>query len=136
MTHPAAELVARALAAPGPREMTAVLRGARDLTAPDVLRLTRRLRELDAPRAPPRLAVLRTYTTELLRPYWTFTALLHGFELDLYEGAYGGILQEVQPGSALVAHAPEVTYLFLRWEDVDPRFGAPLMSGTADERRA
>ena len=80
--------------------------------------------------------MLRTYTTELLRPYWIFESLLQGFDLDLYEAPYGALLQEGQPGSGLLAHQPDVTCLFLRWEDIDPRFTQPLASQSAAQRRS
>jgi FkbH-like protein len=125
--------VARAVQAPTRRELVELLgQGASVLTLPEVARLTRRLEQLDEPTEPVRIGVVRTYTTELLRPYWTFEALLHGFAADLYEAPYGAVLQSLQPGSALAAHAPEVTYFFLRWEDIEPRFAHPGLGAAAD----
>ena len=115
--------VEQALQAPTRRELAAALsRRARPLTLPEVSRLTRRLEQLDEPTRPLRVALVRTYTTELLRPYWRFEALLHGLMIALCEAPYGSLLEAVQPGSQLAAHAPEVTYFFLRWEDIEPEF--------------
>jgi len=93
--------------------------------------LTRQLRALDEPTVPLRAAVLHTYTTELLQPYWQFEARLQGFELDLYEAPYGVLLQEAQAGSGLAQADPHLVYAFLRWEDLDPRLSRPV-SGLTD----
>ena len=105
------------------------------LTLPDIKRLTNKLASLNEPRQPLKTAVVHTYTAELLEPYWQFEALLSGFELDMYVSPYGSLLQEVQPGSALITHKPDVTYLFLQWQDLDPRLGWPLATLSASERR-
>lgn len=105
---------------------------AHGLALPEVARLTRRLQELDEPTEPVRVAVVRTYTTELLRPHWAFEGLVHGLTVDLLEAPYGSVLQAVQPASALVAHAPEVTYFFLRWEDIAPRFAQAGLAAATD----
>jgi FkbH-like protein len=129
--------VERALQAPTPAALLQALRGVRRaLTLPDVQRLARRLASFEVPRQPLRAAVVRTYTTELLRPYWTFEALANGFELDLYEAPFGALVQELQPQAGLVQHAPEITYLLLRWEDIAPALAAPLMARAAPERAA
>lgn len=96
------------------------------LALPEINRLTARLRELPDERRPLKIALLRTFTTELLAPYWTFESLLQGFELTLYQAPYGALLQEVQPGAGLLEFAPDVTYLFLRWEDLHPRLAGPV----------
>ncbi len=98
------------------------------VTLSQVRTLTRQLRALDEPAVPLRVAVLHTYTTELLQPYWQFEARLQGFELDLYEAPYGALLQEAQPGSGLAQADPHLVYAFLRWEDLDPRLGRPVSS--------
>lgn len=96
--------------------------------------LSRELRALGEPAVPLRLAVLRTYTTEMLRPYWQFEAQLHGFELQLYEAPYGALLQEAAAESGLTAHAADLVYVFLRWEDLEPRLGLPV-TGLAEAER-
>ncbi len=101
----------------------------------DVARLVRHLEVLDEPRQPLRLALLRTYTTELLRSSWKLEALLHGFDLTLYEAPYGTTFQEAEVGSGLRGHDPHVTYLFLRWEDLSRWLSSPLPV-EVEERRA
>ena len=96
------------------------------LALPEINRLVARLRELPDERRPLKIALLRAYTTELLAPYWTCESLLQGFELSLYQAPYGALLQELQPGAGLLDFAPEVTYLFLRWEDLHPRLAGPV----------
>lgn len=104
------------------------------LTLPDVKRLTRQLSSLDDETQAIRVAVLRTYTTELLEPYWQLEAKLQGFTLELYEAPYGSLLQELEPGAGLLEHNPDLTLVFLQWEDLDPRFGKPLTSYGAGEQ--
>ncbi|MDX2170992.1 MAG: HAD-IIIC family phosphatase [Deltaproteobacteria bacterium] len=125
-----------ALAAPDRAALRAELAPRTPLAPAAVARLTQRLRGFAAPRTPLRLAVLRTYTTELLRPYWIFEALLEGLELELYEAPYGSVWTETDPRAGLAAHRPELTVVCLRWEDLDPRLAAPLQGLAADERRA
>jgi hypothetical protein len=104
------------------------------LTIGEMRDLSRRLRALGEPSLPLRVAVLRTYTSELLRPYWQFEALLQGFDFHLYEAPYGALLQEAEPGSALVTYNADLVYLFLRWEDLEPRLGLPV-AGLRSGRR-
>jgi len=96
------------------------------LSLPEINRLAARLRALPDERRPLRIALLRTYTTELLASCWTFESLLQEFELTLYQAPYGALLQELQPDARLDEFAPEVTYLFLRWEDLHPRLAGPI----------
>ena len=132
-----ADPVAKALQASSRSEVAELLRDCRRfLNRPELIRLTQHLESLAEPRRPLKLAIARTYTTELLRPYWTFEALLHGYALDLYEAPYGSLLPETQPGSHLLEHAPDATYLFLRWEDLEPRLSEPLTSRSTQEREA
>lgn len=105
-----------------------------NLSLPDINRLSMRLQSFNEPRQPLKLAILRTYTTELLRPYWTFEALVQGFALDLYEAPYGNLLQESQASSGLLMHQPDVTYLFLQWEDLAPHLNQPLMALSVADR--
>jgi len=96
------------------------------LALPEINRLAAHLRELPDERHPLKIAILRTYTTELLAPHWSCESLLQGFELTLYQAPYGALLQELQPGAGLLEFTPEVTYLFLRWEDLHPRLAGPV----------
>ncbi|HEU4422005.1 MAG TPA: HAD-IIIC family phosphatase, partial [Pilimelia sp.] len=115
-------------------EVLAGLGGRRTpLTLAQIRSITRHLRSLDEPTPPLRAAVLHTYTTELLLPYWQFESLLQGFDLRLYEAPYGALLQEAEPGSGLAAAEPDLVYAFLRWEDLDPRLSLPLSGLTESE---
>ena len=80
-----------------------------------------------------RVALLRTYATELLRPNLEYEALLAGFSLDLYEGPYGVVHGEVQAGSGLLVHDPEITFVLARIEDVAPSWRRPVSLLTAEE---
>jgi FkbH-like protein len=108
--------------------------GARRTPLPlaQVRALTRHVQSLGEAATPLRLAVLHTYTTELLRPYWQFESALQGFELQLYEAPYGALLSEAEPGSSLVAADPQLILVFMRLEDLDPRLGAPVSGLPAD----
>jgi FkbH-like protein len=114
--------------------MDALLPKRPSLSLLQIGQLTKKLVTLAPERKTLRAAVLRTYTSELLRPYWAFEAALNGFDLQLYEGPYGAVVQEAQPTSSLVAHDPEITYLLLRWEDVEPGLSQPLMRLSAERR--
>lgn len=106
------------------------------LTLREIRETSRQLQTFDEPTIPLRAAVLHTYTTELLQPYWRFEAQLQGFDLHLYEAPYGALMQETEPESGLVAANPDFVYLFMRWEDLDPRLRLPLSALPEDERDA
>jgi FkbH-like protein len=104
------------------------------LSLPEEERLSAHLESLPEKRQPLRIASLRTYTTEFLRPHWRLESLLAGFDLQFYEAPYASLLQEGEKGSALLTFEPEVTFLFLQWQDLDPRFLHPLSSLTPEQR--
>lgn len=135
-----AEANGAAAAAGAPRSRAEVLAslGSRrtPLTLPELRDLGRQVRALGEPALPLRVGVLRTYTTELLRPYWQFEAQLQGFDLQVYEAPYGALLQEAAPGSALAAYGADLVYIFLRWEDLEPRLSLPVTGLATDERDA
>jgi FkbH-like protein len=119
------ELVQTALAERTRRGVRRVLGYRRpSLTLPEIQRLSRHLASLGEERRPLRVGILRTYTTELLRPHWALESALAGMDLDLYEAPLGSLLQEGQSGSALLRHEPEATFLLMQWADLDPRFSA------------
>jgi len=103
------------------------------LTLSQIRSTTRHLRSLSEPMVPLRAAVLHTYTTQLLQPYWQFESLLQGFDLHLYEAPYGALRQEAEPGSGLTASDPDLGYVFMRWEDLEPRLGLPVSGLSATE---
>jgi FkbH-like protein len=124
---PPSEPVQRALETTTRAEVLAcLLPGRLPLTLPEVQRLARHLETLGEPRRPLRIAVLHTYTTDLLDPYLTFEALLQGLQPAIYHAPYGAIAQEATPGSGLLNHKPDLTLVLLRWEDLDPELGGSL----------
>jgi FkbH-like protein len=75
---------------------------------------------------PLRLGIIHTYTSELLQPWLDGMAALHGLALDTYHAPYGSVLPEAQPGSALVAHRPDITLLLLQRTDLHPALALPV----------
>lgn len=73
-----------------------------------------------------RLAIVHTYTSDLLEPWLGLAAALHGFALQTYHAPYGLALQEAAPGSALLQHGPDITLLMLRREDLHPDLALPI----------
>jgi FkbH-like protein len=73
-----------------------------------------------------RLAVVHTYTSELLDPWLEFAAALQGLRLVTYHAPYGMLVQEAQPDSALVRHAPDAIWFMLQRSDLHPALGAPI----------
>jgi FkbH-like protein len=78
------------------------------------------------PLVPFRLALVHTYTTELLDPWLCLAAALEGLDLQLYHAPYGVLIQEAQRDSGLVAHKPDVTALLLQREDLHPELMLPV----------
>ena len=129
--------LARALQATTSAEILACLRPRRPtLTLPEIQRLTQHLDTLQSPRTSLRLAVLHTYTSELLDPYLRFEALLQGFEAAVYHGPYGTVVQQADRESGLVAHQPDLTLLLLRWQDLAPALDGSLQTLTPEERES
>ena len=85
---------------------------------------------------PLRLAVVHTYTSDLLEPWIALQAALEGFELQAHHAPYGLALQEARADSALVAHRPDITLLMLRREDLHPALSQPLVGLDAAQREA
>lgn len=61
---------------------------------------------------------------------------MQGLDLFLYEAPYGALLQEAEPEAGLVAFGADLVYIFLRWEDLEPRLGLPLTGLAQTERDA
>ena len=73
-----------------------------------------------------RLAIVHSYTSELLGPWLDLAAALQGLALSTHHAPYGLALQEASAGSALLRHAPDVTLLLLQREDLHPHLSRPL----------
>jgi FkbH-like protein len=103
------------------------------LSLPDIQRLTAHLETLADALVPLRVAILHTYTSDLLDPYIRFEALAQGLDPAIYHGSYGALMQEANPTSGLAGHEPDLTVLLLRWEDLDPLLGTAFPATSAAE---
>src|SRR4051812_43981696 len=102
-------------------EVRAAVAGTRmRLALPDAQKITARLQGIDDTSRPLRLAVVHTYTSELLDPWFALESALQGLDLQTYHAPYGTTIQEAQAGSALLEHKPDLTLLLLRREDLHP----------------
>lgn len=88
-----------------------------------------------APR-PLRLAVVHTYTSELLQPWLDAAVALQGLALETYHAPYGVVMGEAQAGSGLVAHQPEITLMLLQRTDLHPDLMRPLTELTPEDAAA
>lgn len=73
-----------------------------------------------------RMAFVHTYTSELLQPWLEGGGALLGLAPVVHHAPYGVLHGEAQPGSALVAHRPDITVLMLQREDLHPALQRPL----------
>jgi FkbH-like protein len=92
------------------------------------------LKKYEEPTQPIRIALLGSYTTELLKDYWIFHGLVHGFDVRLYFAPYGQLIQELREDSALAKFNPDYTYLLMRWADILPALEGPLHAIDKKER--
>jgi len=106
------------------------------LSLPQAERLRGHALALTQSPQPLRLAVVHTYTSDLLEPWIACQAALEGFELQAHHAPYGLALQEARPDSALVAHRPDLTLLMLRREDLHPALSQPIVGLDAAQREA
>lgn len=83
---------------------------------------------------PLRVATLGSYTTELLRDYWQFHGLTHGFDIQAYAAPYGQIVQQLEPRSRLVEFDADFIYLLLQWQDLAPALGSSIVPLDRTER--
>ena len=124
------EAVSAALRASSRPDVEELLRDNLTLSLTDVRKLTRHLRGLGGERKSLRLAILRTYSCEMLTPHFEFQSLLAGFDIELHFAPFGVLYEE--QGAGLERFRPDVVVLFLRWEDLDPRWGAPARTPEPD----
>jgi len=82
-----------------------------------------------------RLAIVHTYTSELLNPWLHVSAALNQLRLDIYHAPYGVTYQEADSTSALAAHKPDVTLLLLTREDLHPSFQMPAACINVSDRQ-
>lgn len=96
------------------------------LSLPQALQITSHAESLGAPTSVLRLALVHTYTSDLLAPWLQLEAALQGFNLQTYHAPYGVTFQEARPDSGLVAHQPDLCLVMLRREDLHPDLALPL----------
>src|ERR1700746_2742518 len=89
-------------------------------TPTQIQRITERAAELSPTMVELRLAVVHSYTSELLDPWLALAGALEGLHIRTYHAPYGLNLEEADAGSGLVAHAPDITLMLLRREDLHP----------------
>jgi FkbH-like protein len=100
----------------------------------EIRQITKYLREYPEATTPVKIAVLSTYTTELLQDHWTLQGLLHGLEFELYAADYGQVVQELHDQSGLARFRPDFTYILMQRQDIVPSLAGPLHSLSAAER--
>ncbi|HZR02481.1 MAG TPA: hypothetical protein VFA81_04825, partial [Burkholderiales bacterium] len=96
------------------------------LTLPQAQQVISHAKSLKAGTSPLRLAIVHTYTSDLLNPWLELESVLSGLDLQTYHAPYGITLQEASEGSPLVAHEPDITLLLLREEDLHPQLTRPI----------
>lgn len=96
------------------------------LNLPQIQQITAHIESLQEATRPFRLAIVHTYTSDLLDPWLTFEAALQGLALETYHAPYGVTFQEAQSGSGLLRHEPDMTLVMLRREDLHPDLALPL----------
>jgi FkbH-like protein len=114
------------------------LRQALQQAAPPMLmqiqRITERAAELSPAMVQLRLGVVHSYTSELLEPWLTLAGALEGLDVKIYHAPYGLNLGEADARSGLVAHAPDITVMLLRREDLHPDLSRPVAALSSDEQ--
>lgn len=103
-------------------------------TLSQVARLRQHIQTLSQEPKSIRLAIVHTYTSELLDPWLHFSAALNQLRLDVYHAPYGVTHQEASENSGLTAHAPDITLLLLTREDLHPAFLTPAICINTSER--
>src|SRR5215472_14578361 len=98
------------------------------LTLPQAQRLAAHAEAIEPAVQSLRLAIVHTYTSDLLSPWLDLAAALQGLKLDTYHAPYGLSLREAEPDSPLVQHEPDVTLLLLQRGDLHPDLSLPLAS--------
>lgn len=106
------------------------------LNLPQAQKLAAHAAALPPAPQPLRLAVVHTYTSDLLDPWLALAAALEGLDVQTYHAPYGLALQEAEPGSSLLMHQPDITLLMLRREDLHPDMALPVTGLPAEQRDA
>ena len=107
-----------------------------DLSVPQAQKITQHLRSLEPSIHTLRLAIIHTYTSDLLDPWLNFHAAIEGLDLETYHAPYGLSIMEAQQGSALSEHKPNLTLLMLQREDLHPDLRQPVTGYDAERRES
>src|SRR5262245_34858058 len=94
-------------------------------TLPEAQRLAADAAALCPAASPLRLGIVHSCTSNLLDPWLEIAAALQGLKLETYHAPDAFTFQEAQPGSGLAAHAPDLTLLLLKREDLHPGLARP-----------
>jgi len=132
---PVTERFQKALMAASRQEVLAALRPRRAtaLLPLEINRLVAHLRQLGEIPIPVKFALLRTYTTDLLKTYWPLEGLLNGLDISVYEAPHGVMHEE--GGAGIEDAKPDIACFFLRAEDLHPALRDPA-SALRDKARA
>jgi FkbH-like protein len=101
---------------------------------PQIQRLTDHAAGLTPAMRELRLAVVHSYTSELLDPWLGLAGALEGLDVETYHAPYGLNLAEADAKSGLVAHRPDITLMLLRREDLHPDLARPVVGLRPDEQ--
>lgn len=72
---------------------------------------------------PLRIAVLRSYTSEMVEPVLKLRLLIEGWSPEFFFGGYNGYVQEIlDPASPLYGFNPDIILLMVRMEELVPEF--------------
>jgi FkbH-like protein len=105
-------------------------------TLTQIQRITEHAAELPPSMVELRLGVVHSYTSELLDPWFGLAGALEGLDVKTHHAPYGLSLGEAAPGSKLVTHAPDVTLMLLRREDLHPDLARPVAALSPEEQLA
>ncbi len=97
-------------------------------------KLHRHIKETELPTRSFKLAVVHSYTSDLLNPWLDLHAGVHGLDLNTYHAPYGMNILEAQQGSGLLQHQPELTLFMLQREDLHPKLKQPVTGLTHGEQ--
>jgi FkbH-like protein len=116
------------------------LRHALQQAAPPMLTqiqwIAERAAELSPAMVELRVGVIHSYTSELLDPWLALAGALEGLDVKTYHAPYGLNLEQAHAGSDLVVHAPDITLMLLRREDLHPDLARPVAAFPPQEQAA
>ena len=107
------------------------------LSLPQAQRLVAHAGTLEPAAQDFRIAVVHTYTSDLLNPWFALEGILAGLSADVYHAPHGVTVQEAQAGSGLLQHRPDLTLLLLQPRDLHPGLaaGTPLAALDAEAQQ-